>query len=82
MPIAPDEKIDWFRIIIDIERSGYSHRDIAAAIGAASKSSIPYYKAGGTPLYDAGDRLVALWCEVKGIGQENVPRVKRNSYLA
>ena len=79
--VAPDEKIDWFRVIVDLERSGYCHASIAMVIGR-SKGSIDWLKKGGTPAYERGAQLLELWQDVTGNGQETVPKVKRNSYLA
>lgn len=81
MAIAPDEKIDWFRIVIDLERSGYSHSSVASWVGV-TKRAVGGWKQGATPRYEDGERLIALWCQVTKNGQESAHRVKRNSHLA
>ena len=50
----------WFRVIADLERSGFSLRYIASKTGA-SKSSLCRYKEGvAEPRYSEGMRLIAL----------------------
>lgn len=75
------ERVDWFRIVVDLERSGYRHSDMAAAVGVA-KSTLVGWKAGSRPAYDEGDRLVMLWCSVTRNGRDSVPKVDRYSYRA
>lgn len=79
--IPLDEKIDWFRIIVTIERSGYSHLAIAHRIGV-SRRAIGKWKMGGRPKWEEGEHLLALWCCVTKERQESAPTVKRHSYLS
>ncbi len=82
MALAPDEKIDWFRLIVELCGShGYTHSTIAAAVGAP-KSTVQGWKQGATPKYEDGERLIDLWCQVTANGRETVHRVKRHSHLA
>lgn len=81
LAIDRDERIDWFRIIIDLERSGYTLASIAVCVGVG-KSTVSGWKSGATPKYDDGDLLLMLWCSVTKNGRESVHRVKRYSYRA
>jgi transcriptional regulator with XRE-family HTH domain len=82
MAIGPDEKVDWFRVIVELcNAHGYTHSTIATAVGL-SKSSVQNWKHGATPKYEEGDRLIELWARVTGKSQETVHRVKRYSYRA
>ena len=81
LKLDKDEKVNWFLIIIDLERAGYSHSAIAAAIGSA-KSTVQGWKGGATPKWDEGEKLLALWETVTKNGRETVHRVKRYSHLA
>lgn len=81
MQLERDEKIDWFRIVVDLERKGYSHIAIAAAIDV-SKSTMQGWKQGATPRWEEGERLIELWVAVTTNGRETVHRVKRYSHLA
>lgn len=79
--VAPDEKIDWFRVIVDLERSGYSYASIGAAIGAA-RSTVIGWKQGSSPTFESGDLLIELWMSVLRKSRDSVHTVKRNSFLA
>lgn len=82
MDIGRDEKIDWFRIIVDLcTRYGHTHSTIATAVGAP-KSTVQGWKQGATPKYEDGERLIDLWAQVTRNGRETVHRVKRHSHLA
>lgn len=81
MLISQNEKIDWFRIIIDLERSGYPHVAIGAAVGV-SKRAVGWWKDGSKPRFEDGCRLIALWSNVTGKGQESAPKVGKYSHHA
>ena len=81
MALGLDEKIDWFRLITDVCRQGYTHSTLAAGIGAP-KSTIQGWKQGATPKWEDGERLIDLWVQVTGNGRETVHVVKRHSHLA
>ena len=81
MAIGLDEKIDWFRVIVDLERSGYSHVSTAFSIGVA-KRTVGGWKNGSRPRFEEGEKLLQLWSRVLGKGQESAPRVGRHSYRA
>lgn len=81
MTIDRDEKIHWFRVIVDISCGGYTAASIGAAIGM-SKSTVLNWKQGADPRFEEGLRLIDLWKQVTGKGQESVPKIKRNSFLA
>lgn len=81
MLLDRDEKIDWFRVIIDLERSGYSFTSIATVTGAA-RSTIIGWKQGSTPRFEDGLRLIDLWEAVTKKSRETVHTVKRYSHLA
>ena len=65
--------VDWFKIIIDLERHGYRHQDIAAAVGAG-KSTVVGWKRGSRPAFDEGDSLINLWCDVLKMDRLDVPK--------
>ena len=72
-------RVDWFRVIVDLERCGYRHADMAASIGSA-KSTLVGWKKGSRPSYDEGERLIELWCSVTAKSRDSVPRTDRYSY--
>lgn len=71
-----DSKIDWFRVITDLERASYSHTSIASVCGVA-KRTIGGWKQGSEPRYSDGDRLLLLWSAVTRKGREAAPMVGR-----
>lgn len=74
--VKPDEKIDWFRVIVELERSSYQHNAIATFVGV-SRRAVGAWKAGSSPRYEDGDLLIALWLQVTGKPREAVPTVSR-----
>ncbi len=81
LPLATDRKTDWFRIIIDLERNGYSHASIAASVGVG-KTTVHGWKMGSEPRHDDGELLIMLWRMVTLNGRDSVPTVPRYSHLA
>lgn len=83
MIIGQNEKIDWFRIIIDLcsDKHGYTHATIGAAVGAP-KSTVQGWKMGAEPRWKDGERLIHLWTSVTRNSRETVPTVGRHSYKA
>ena len=67
-------QIDWFRLITDLERAGFTHDKIARQL-VASRSSIFYWKTGSEPRYSDGERLIRLWALVTHKTQEDLPYV-------
>ncbi|OGT02869.1 MAG: hypothetical protein A2143_05920 [Gallionellales bacterium RBG_16_57_15] len=80
MTAAHDEKIDWFRVIVDLCNRGYSHRTIAAVTSVAT-NTVRGWRDGARPRYEDGERLIALWSQVTGNSQETVHRINRHSHL-
>lgn len=71
-----DSKIDWFRVITDLERASYSHTSIASVCDVA-KRTVGGWKQGSEPRYSDGDQLLLLWSAVTGKEREVVPMVGR-----
>lgn len=66
--------VDWFRVIVDLSRCGYTNKSIAMAVGAG-KSTVQGWKQGSTPAWDEGDRLICLWQQVMGKGRDHLPMI-------
>lgn len=81
LALAFDEKIDWFRVIVDLERNGYPHKSIAACVGVG-KTTVFDWKQGASPRFEDGEALLLLWETVTRNGRESVHKVKRHSYRA
>lgn len=65
-------RIDWFRILDDLKRLGFSLYALEAHI-AIPKSTLIGYKQGAEPKHTDGERLVGFWCQVTANGREHVP---------
>ena len=74
--VITESRIDWWRVIVDLERSGLSQRDIAVACGINGHSAINQLKniPGTQPLFGRGVRIIVLWMERTGKGTEDLPR--------
>ena len=67
-------RIDWFRVIVNLEREGYAIRDLAAQL-EKSKGWVEHLKnsPGAEPRFDDGNALLALWCEAMDKSLADVP---------
>lgn len=79
--LAQDEQIDWFALIVELERSGYPHNAIATFVGV-SRRTVGSWKQGARPKFEEGEAAIGLWSQVTGKRQDSAPRVKRHSYRA
>lgn len=74
-------RVDWFQVIIGLERAGYSHSAISAAIGAP-KSTVQGWKQGAEPKHSDGENVISLWCQVTGLKREQLPTIGRYDFRA
>lgn len=73
--------VNWFRVLVDLERNGYGATATATALNVA-KSTLLGWKNGSRPGYEEGDRLLQLWGLVTGNGREMVPMISRFDWRA
>lgn len=72
-PSRPGPKrIDWFRVITAVLRSGYSIQGAADEIGVA-RTTLIGWRQGAEPRYSEGERLVLLWCKITGESRDKLP---------
>ena len=69
---GPQHRIDWFRVIVDLQALKFRTRKIAKAI-ETTHPAVLGWKQGGEPRHDAGERLIALWMTKTGKERELVP---------
>lgn len=67
-------RVDWFRVVAELQRAGYNIENIAAAIGVAKSTlmgwrNFPYHE----PRHADGERLIVLWCRVVQQPREALP---------
>lgn len=67
-------RIDWFRVIVNLERCGYAIRDMALLLDK-SKGWIEHLKnaPGAEPRFDDGNALIDLWCEAMDKSPADAP---------
>ncbi|WHQ73439.1 hypothetical protein [Pantoea sp. Lij88] len=75
MPVINIHKIDWFRILTDMSRLGYSLQDIADELDVVASTLIGWKK-GASPRHHTGEALIELWCRVTNKGRHEVPKEK------
>lgn len=67
--------VSWWHVIVEMERHGYTHAAVGAAVGCA-RATVERWKNGYDiePRHEDGERLIALWRVVTGRPREEVPR--------
>ena len=65
-------RVDWFRILDDLKRLGFSLYALEAQV-SIPKSTLIRYKDGTEPSYQNGEKLVSFWCQVTGSGRDAIP---------
>ncbi len=58
------KRVDWFRIIADLNGRGLSTHDISSRIGVAQSTLIGWKNDGAEPRYSDGNKLIILWQEI------------------
>lgn len=74
-PRTRPARVDWFRVIVNLERNGYPQREIAFLLGM-SKSWVMHLKdsPGAEPRFDDGNALLDLWCDAMDKPLGDAPR--------
>jgi len=68
-----EPRTDWFRILADLAHEGIGNRGVARRVCVAKTTVIGWKNHGHEPKHSDGERLIALWCEVKALEREHVP---------
>lgn len=67
-------RIDWFRVIVDLERSGMTQAEIGASIGRSSTQVFAYKSIPNTePPFHEAAMLLGLWDERCGANRPDGP---------
>ena len=59
-------RVDWFRVIVELEGKGYRPAQIGAAIGWPRGTIVGWRKNDAEPSHAGGEALVNLWVQVVG----------------
>ena len=65
--------VSWWHVIVVLEKSGYTHAAIGAAIGMSRQSVVSWKNEYVEPNHETGERLIALWRVVTGRPREELP---------
>lgn len=66
-------RVDWFRLMSELKRAGWSLRAMSAATGISKPVLVGLRNYGAEPKHRAGETLIALWCQSTGLGRESIP---------
>jgi hypothetical protein len=64
--------VDWFAVLCDLHRRGFSNRAIADQLGLNASTVCAWYNQDSCPKHSAGEALLMLWRTVTGLCE--VPR--------
>ena len=76
-----EKRVDWFKVITNLSRAGYSPHTVSDAIGVA-RTTLIGWKQGAEPRYTEGERLVSFWCQVTGRDRKSLPMVAVGDWWA
>ena len=60
MTLNGDERVDWFRVITELQGAGHSYRAIGTRLGV-SDVAVLGWRTGSQPRHDHGERLLDMW---------------------
>lgn len=67
-------RVSWWHVIVQMENRGYTHSQIAAAIGRPRTTVLNWKNCDTEPAHIDGERLCALWRVVTGRPASELPR--------
>ena len=71
---ADPRRIDWFRVLADLNRCGLPVASVSAQI-IVPKSTILGWGQGAEPRYADGEALTDLWCRVTSRERRQLPQL-------
>lgn len=69
----PDQRVNWFRLLADLKRAGFSHYAVAKDLGIPRETVRDWSSRVQEPRHYAGELLIAFWCERMDRPRESVP---------
>lgn len=73
MKIEETPGVSWWHVVVTLEKSGYTHSAIGAAIGVPRTTIEGWKNRNAEPAHMDGERLCALWRVVTGRPREDLP---------
>lgn len=65
--------MSWCHVIVSLERHGYTHGAIGAAIGSSRSTVEGWKNKHASTRHEDGESLIELWCNVMQKGREELP---------
>jgi hypothetical protein len=66
-------RVDWFRVLVELEGKGYRLNQIAAATDVPRRTLLDWRNMGTEPSHAGGERLIDLWSQVMGEPRDALP---------
>ena len=63
--IRPRQRVDWFRVLADLQILGISTLDASKRLGIP-EATVRGWKGGAEPRHVDGEALLEFWCECTG----------------
>ncbi len=73
----PVDRVDWFRVLTDLRRSGMALSLISAVVLLSKTKLLDLRNLGAEPKHAPGERLLTLWMQQTGLPRENVPKLSQ-----
>lgn len=74
LELKENERIDWFRVIVDIERQGVTTYKIASNLDFAQSTLMGWKLERHRPKFEDGLKLLNCWCKITKKHLEQAPR--------
>lgn len=71
--MPPTLRVDWFRVIVELERHGFTPYDISDQIETARSTVVHWRNDGTEPRHLDGERLIKFWSAATCKGREDLP---------
>ena len=71
--MPPTLRIDWFRVLADLQEAGFPNDETAHQIDAPVRT-LRDWKYGAEPRHADGERLIGFWVLATGKDRESLPR--------
>ncbi len=78
---GPVSRVDWFQILVDLSRRGYTVRAVAVQVGVPHSTLMGWKNLGHEPKHTEGERLLAFWARALDREASAAPRTQAPPWL-
>ena len=82
MTTATEQRVDWFRLLADLKRLGFSLRSLPEHVHIPYETMRDWANKGHEPRHSDGERLIAFWQTVMNRPRESVPMIDPHDFRA